>query len=824
MNLRNDGKVEEGHRSARLLQAAVNLSLKNVRSIEIPDQKDTDTSDIVSAEQTLNKTKATLLRSGHEREAIAIDTAIDHCLTKKEFGGLGLSLKEETSEVLQNAISFQVEAWLEALNSEDHARKLPKALSDRPKDRRPMTLSEKIFAHHSINSLRTTGMAVGDIMRVSVDWVIASELAWAGLYAGITRAGVKEVFRNDRIWIAGDHRVDPRNYDSPLSQKLIGAATKAERTFRLTENKGPNYTIMHTEFVREKAQPGTLVVGADSHTCSSGAVGCLAIGLGIADVAIPVIAGETWFRVPECINIRFVGDLPPGIGGKDVILHIMRELKRNTVAASRIVEFSGPSLKQLSIDARFAICNMCTEFGAITGICVPDEVTKSYIDSRRTKRGSQSALYFSPDEDACYSQTFDINLGNIASYIALYPSPDNVVSVKDVLGTKLDGCFIGACTTAEEDLVLAALILKAGIAQGLPLINGTRHVTPGSLPIVNRLGELGLLDAYSDAGFTRGAPGCSYCVGVVDVAQSGSVWLSSQNRNFPDRMGKGAVGNLAAATTVAASSFSMTITDPLPLLRMIDQGIWSRYKTLSARKKKGTLSTDLSTPEYVQPNFRQWPASTTENTNSAMSKPPSEQQPKQSRIKSRVAILGDFVDTDALAPSEFITSALTDEALGQHCMQYAAPDFRAKVQNGQQIVVAGKAFGVGSSREQAPRALKGLGVRCVIARSFAYIYARNQPNVGLLGIVIEDDAFYAAVEDNVEVTVELSAHLVFVGPASFPFKLDDMERRLIEQGGMAAAFKEFGKNLFGRLTTVVDERVPGIMMMESNAEPGELQW
>lgn len=117
---------------------------------------------------------------------------------------------------------------------------------------------------------------------------------------------------------------------------------------------------MHTEFVRERATPGSLVIGADSHTCSSGAVGALAIGLGVADVAIPVITGETWFKVPECINISFVGDLVPGMGGKDVILHLLKRFKRNTIAANRIIEFSGPSLKHLSIDARFAISNMCT--------------------------------------------------------------------------------------------------------------------------------------------------------------------------------------------------------------------------------------------------------------------------------------------------------------------------------------------------------------------------------------------------------------------------------------------------------------------------------
>ena len=184
------------------------------------------------------------------------------------------------------------------------------------------------------------------------------------------------------------------------------------------------------------------------------------------------------------------------------------------------------------------------ELGAITGIFVPDEVTKAYVNNRKASNGSQSSLFFSPDEDACYAETFEIDLGSIMPFIALYPSPDNVVPVTEALGTKLDGCFIGACTTTEEDLVLAALVLKAGLVKGMPLAAGTRHVTPGSLPIVKRLKKLGLLKVYEEAGFSQGAPGCSYCVGVVDVASPGSVWLSSQNRNFQDRMGKGITQDL----------------------------------------------------------------------------------------------------------------------------------------------------------------------------------------------------------------------------------------------------------------------------------------
>ena len=180
------------------------------------------------------------------------------------------------------------------------------------------------------------------------------------------------------------------------------------------------------------------------------------------------------------------------------------------------------------------------EFGAVTGIFVPDEVTHEYMRSRHRKgRRPSSALYFQPDDDAEYAQTFEIDLSEVESYIAVYPSPDNVVPISEKVGTKLDGCFIGACTTTEEELVLAGLVLKAGLDQKLPILPGNRHVTPGSMPIVKQLEELGLLDVYEKAGFSRGAPGCSYCVGVTDTASPGSVWLSSQNRNFPNRMGKG---------------------------------------------------------------------------------------------------------------------------------------------------------------------------------------------------------------------------------------------------------------------------------------------
>lgn len=317
---------------------------------------------------------------------------------------------------------------------------------------------------------------------------------------------------------------------------------------------------MHTEFCRERAQPGMLVIGSDSHTCSAGSVGCLAIGLGVSDVTMPLIMGETWFKVPESVNIRLINAPGPGIGGKDTILYIMKELKRNTVAADRVVEFTGPGVEHLSCDARFAIANMTTvsrpfncmmcsdsqkEFGGITGIFVPDQVTYDFINRRKLSRHKKNAAYFRPDEDAEYASTYVIDLAQVESFVALYPNPDDVVPVSKIEGTHLDGCFIGACTTAEEDLIIGAMVLEIGFGKGLvPIKEGKRRVVPGSLPILNRLKKLGFVDIYEKAGFTVGVPGCSYCVGMgADRAGEGEVWLSSQNRNFENRMGKGMYGD-----------------------------------------------------------------------------------------------------------------------------------------------------------------------------------------------------------------------------------------------------------------------------------------
>jgi homoaconitase/3-isopropylmalate dehydratase large subunit len=177
----------------------------------------------------------------------------------------------------------------------------------------------------------------------------------------------------------------------------------------------------------------------------------------------------------------------------------------------------------------------------VTGICVPDEITKEFIDKRKNPKHKKHSVYYRPDEDACYADSYTIDLDNVESFVARYPTPDDVVPVADVAGTALDGCFIGACTTTREDLILAALVLEAGLKKGFTVVrHGKRKVVPGSKPILHDLESRGLAEIYRQAGFEIGVPGCSYCVGMsADKAGKGEVWLSSQNRNFENRMGPG---------------------------------------------------------------------------------------------------------------------------------------------------------------------------------------------------------------------------------------------------------------------------------------------
>ncbi|RJE19173.1 Aconitase family [Aspergillus sclerotialis] len=784
-----------------------------IRYVEIPEAGDGYNNELLAKNDepllAIRAITSALFAIGRPREGETLDHVLYLCSEDQELGGYSISSTQPLTDSEREKVAFLVDSWLYAA-AQEAANQVARTNSVTSiQMRQPMTLSEKIFAHHMLPGNSSTGVKSGDVIRVSVDWILASEVSWMGMLKTINAVGATKIWRNDRFWLAGDHIVDPRNKHLPKVKALIEMSEQAQKDYKLTNYMGQNYTIMHTEFVHERAQPGMLIVGSDSHTCSSGAVSCLGIGLGAADVAMSLLTGISWFKVPECIEIQLLGKPEFGIGGKDVILHILGELKKNTVAANRIVEFCGPGIQYLSCDDRFAICNMCTEFGAITGLFVPDTTVRDYIDRRKRKLHKMAPLYFRPDDDANYAERFKINLEEVQPYIALYPSPDNVVPVSSCGPMCFDGVFIGACTTTEEDLILAALVLRVGIQKNMPLKKGKRHVVFGSLPITKRLRELGIQDIYTQAGFDQSAPGCSFCVGMgADRAAEGETWLSSQNRNFKNRMGKGSFGNISSAAVVAASSFTMTLTNPTPFLQKVDKEV---YKVLT-RKNPSQKQRELSGLIYTEPQIStrcDGPGHVGISNNSQAIVTP------EWIISSKVQNIGDFIDTDAIIPAEHIVGSETDEGLGSHCLEHTHPEFRDAVKSGHQVVVAGEGFGCGSSREDAPRALIGIGVKCVIAKSFAFIYSRNQSTLGLLGITIRDPSFYeTAAVDGTEITISVYKHEIIIGQRKWTFQLDNLEIMMLQNKGLAEAYKKFGKNVFdslcegsGNTTMEVEEQV-----------------
>lgn len=652
--------------------------------------------------------------------------------------------------------------------------------------RRAMTLTQKILAAHAMGLSRPWVQA-GDILRVRVDWTIASELAWNGMDKTYEALGRPPLHNPDRFFLAVDHTVDPTTLRSdPRAQKLVQLSRSFAKERRLRHFYDANQTILHTKFYRDLLLPGQIVIGADSHSSSHGGLGAFAIGLGGADVTAAMVLGESWIEVPDAISVEYVGTPAFGLTGKDIILRTLGELGRNTVAMERSVEYRGPAVASFSTDMRFTIANMTAEFGGLNGIFEPDAVTAAWLAQRTEAPGLEAGLYFRADEDAPYIAKHTIRLDSLEPLVAKPFSPDNVVPLTQHVGMPVHGVFIGACTTTEEELVLGALVLEQALRRGIePTGVGRRLVVPGDLSIQGRLYESGLWRFYEQAGFQIDPPGCSMCLGVASQrAGKGETWLSSQNRNYPNRMGEGSLAWLASGPTVAAASLGMAIRDPRELLQNIDQ---DRFARILHRQD---LLPEVS---VSQPQVAVVAESSAAATSGA--------QVAASTISGRTQRFGNHIDTDAIIPGQFCH--LTDfKELGDHCFEFVRPGFAERVRAGQNIVVAEEGWGSGSSREQAVWALKGAGVAVVIAKSYAFIHKRNLVNEALPFLVITDEEFYTLTGDDDELSVDLSGSVTHVrsGRTFHARGSTPLILALQREGGLVPAISRNGPQVFGRLT------------------------
>ncbi|MFC1658735.1 3-isopropylmalate dehydratase large subunit [Candidatus Omnitrophota bacterium] len=410
------------------------------------------------------------------------------------------------------------------------------------------TIAEKILSRHARKDLRA-----GDFSVCRVDFAFGQDGTSSIIIDQLKKLKVKKP--KSGFCMVIDH-------SSPSPKEGVSRVHKKMRDFASGIN-APLFDVgcgICHQVIPESGmiRPGDLVLGADSHTSTYGAIGCFSSGVGSTDLAMTVATGKNWFRVPKTVKIIVEGRLPGGVFAKDIILSIIRDLRADG-ATYKAIEFYGTAVKRLDMDARFTICNMVVEMGAKCAFMPLDKKTFSWFKSRKIKFNSASIAKADNGAEYCLTKKYDIS--KLTPQVSCPHSVDNVVSASSLKGIKIDEAFLGTCTNGRlEDLKVAAGILKSRkIKAGVKFI-----VAPASRPIFIEAMQSGIISAFVKAGAVVVSPGCGPCVGTHNgVPADGEVVISSANRNFKGRMGNPrAFIYLSSPATVAASAIEGRIVDP----------------------------------------------------------------------------------------------------------------------------------------------------------------------------------------------------------------------------------------------------------------------
>ena len=417
-----------------------------------------------------------------------------------------------------------------------------------------MNAIEKILAAHS----EETAVCPGQIITVKLDYVMAND-ATACLAIDIfnDQLMARRVFDPDKVILVMDHYTPSSSINAADTHNRMRAFAREQELRYVYDGRGVCHQLMLEHHVR----PGQLIIGADSHTCTYGALGALATGMGSTDVAVAWRQGRIWMKVPEAIKITVSRQWPRGVSAKDLILKVVGDLTAKG-ATYKALCFSGPGIEALGVSERMTMCNMAIEAGAKFAYIPPDDKTAAYLHSL----GRSDYPIFADDEDALYERSLEYDISTLAPQIAFPHSVDNVRDIAAFEGLAIDELFLGACTNGRyEDLAVAA-----GILRGKRIADSVRFlVTPASDDIYLRAMASGLIATFIECGAMIGTPGCSACFGGTGgILGRGERLLTTANRNC-----KGRVGSpeseiyLASPAVVAASAIKGCITDPRRILQ-----------------------------------------------------------------------------------------------------------------------------------------------------------------------------------------------------------------------------------------------------------------
>jgi len=410
------------------------------------------------------------------------------------------------------------------------------------------TISERIISEHVGRDVKS-----GEFVVARVDVVMAQDGTGPLAVQELQKMNMERVFDKENSIIFIDHASPSSRKELSNSQKILREFTKKTGAFLSDIGEG----ICHQRLVEDWVNPGNIVVGADSHTCTAGALGAFATGMGSTDIALAFALGKVWLKVPETQKFVINGDMPEGVYSKDIILHIIGQIGAGG-ATYKAMEFEGGTIENLSMSSRFTITNMAIEAGGKTGLIPTDEITRNYLEERG--RGDKFREIKS-DSDAKFEKVIEIEVNKLEPLVAFPHTVDNVKRISDIEDVKIDQVFIGTCTNGRlEDLEVSASILKGRKRQ-----KDTRLiVVPASKEIFLEAVRRGLIEIFLEAGAAVESPGCGPCVGIhKGVLADGERVLSTQNRNFLGRMGnpKGFI-YLGSPATAAATAIEGKIADP----------------------------------------------------------------------------------------------------------------------------------------------------------------------------------------------------------------------------------------------------------------------
>jgi 3-isopropylmalate/(R)-2-methylmalate dehydratase large subunit len=419
------------------------------------------------------------------------------------------------------------------------------------------TIAEKIFDTHRVDN------PVDDIHVIRLDAVFCHEITTPLAIHDLVKRGKDRVFDPDKIKVVIDH-VSPAKDSKTAMQGKILREWSRRHNIRDFFDIGRN-GICHAIFPEKGfVRPGFTIIMGDSHTCTHGAFGAFAAGVGTTDLEVGILKGVCAFRYPSTIKINISGRLPEGVYAKDVILSVIRCLGVNG-ATNKVVEFTGPVIDAMSMESRMTLCNMAIEAGGTSGICSPDRVTIEYLwdfikDEYATKKEAlEDASRFLSDADAQYDRVIEHDVSSLEPLVTYGYKPDQVKPVREMESIKVDQVYIGSCTNGRiEDLRVAAQVLR-----GKKISDSVRGiVSPATSRVYRQAMAEGVLKIFLDAGFCVTNPTCGACLGMSNgVLAEGEVCASTTNRNFNGRMGKDGMVHLVSPATAAATAISGFITN-----------------------------------------------------------------------------------------------------------------------------------------------------------------------------------------------------------------------------------------------------------------------